>query len=125
MARVVADRGYSVIYESAGHLLTNLEKAKFTNDEAAREVCRRYTECDLLIIDDLGTEMPGQFTTAALYSLINDRLLMAKPMIVSTNLTVDEMLKRYSSQIASRLRGSFERVAFMGEDIRILKNRGY
>ena len=69
--------------------------------------------------------MPGQFTTAALYNLVNDRLLTAKPMIVSTNLTVDEMLKRYSPQIASRLRGSFTRVAFLGEDIRVLKNRGY
>ena len=125
IARTVADRGYSVVYESAGHLFTNMERAKFAGDEAARENCRRYNECDLLIVDDLGTEMPGQFTTAALYGLINDRLLAAKPMIVSTNLTVDDMLKRYSPQIASRLRGSFERVAFLGEDIRLLKNRGY
>ena len=124
IARTVADRGYSVVYESAGHLFANLEKAKFSNDEAARETCRRYNDCDLLIIDDLGTEMPGQFTTAALYSLLNDRLLAAKPMIVSTNLTVDDMLRRYSPQIASRLRGSFTRVAFLGEDIRVLKNRG-
>ena len=125
IARTVADRGYSVVYESAGHLFANLERAKFSNDEAAREACRRYNDCDLLIIDDLGTEMPGQFTTAALYSLINDRLLMSKPMIVSTNLTVDEMLRRYSPQIASRLRGSFTRVAFLGEDIRVQKNRGF
>ena len=125
IARAVADRGYSVVYESAGHLLTHMERAKFAGDEAAREICRKYTECDLLIVDDLGTEMPGQFTTSALYSLINDRLLMSKPMIISTNLTIDEMLKRYSPQIASRLRGSFERLAFVGEDIRVLKNRGY
>ena len=46
-------------------------------------------------------------------------------MIISTNLTVDDMLKRYSPQIASRLRGSFDRVAFVGEDIRVMKNRGY
>ena len=124
IARTVADRGYSVVYESAGHLFTNMERAKFANDETAREICRKYTECDLLIVDDLGTEMPGQFTTAALYNLINDRLLMAKPMIISTNLTVDDMLKRYSPQIASRLRGSFERVAFIGEDIRLKKNKG-
>ena len=124
IARTVADRGYSVVYESAGHLFSNLERAKFSNDDSAREACRRYNDCDLLIIDDLGTEMPGQFTTAALYGLINDRLLTAKPMIVSTNLTVDEMLRRYSPQIASRLRGSFTRVAFLGEDIRVLKNRG-
>ena len=125
IARTVADRGYSVVYESAGHLFAHMERAKFAGDEAAREICRKYTECDLLIVDDLGTEMPGQFTTAALYNLINDRLLMAKPMIISTNLTVDDMLKRYSPQIASRLRGSFDRVAFVGEDIRVMKNRGY
>jgi len=124
VARSVADRGYSVVYESAGHLFANLERAKFSNDEAAREMTRKYTECDLLIVDDLGTEMPGQFTTAALYSLINDRLLWSKPMIISTNLTIEEMKKRYSPQIASRLRGSFTRIPFLGEDIRVLKNRG-
>ena len=124
IARTVADRGYSVVYESAGHLFSNLERAKFSGDEAAREMSKKYSECDLLIMDDLGTEMPGQFTTAALYSLINDRLLWGKPMIISTNLTVDEMTKRYSPQIASRLRGSFTRVAFLGDDIRVLKNRG-
>ena len=125
IARTVADRGYSVVYESAGHLFTNLERAKFSADEAAREDVRKYSQCDLLIVDDLGTEMPGQFTTAALYSLINDRLLSGKPMIVSTNLTIDELSRRYSSQILSRLRGSFRRVAFIGEDIRVLKNKGY
>ncbi|MBQ7001303.1 MAG: ATP-binding protein [Oscillospiraceae bacterium] len=125
IARTVADRGYSVVYESAGHLLSNLERAKFSSDEMARDKCKKYNDSDLLIIDDLGTEMPGQFTTAALYNLINDRLLYGKPMIISTNLTVEEMVKRYSPQIASRLRGSFKRVAFVGEDIRVLKNRGY
>ena len=75
-------------------------------------------------MDDLGTEMPGQFTTAALYSLINDRLLWGKPMIVSTNLNVDELARRYNPQIASRLRGSYKRVAFVGDDIRLLKNKG-
>ena len=124
IARTVADRGYSVVYESAGHLFSNMEKAKFGNDEAARELVKRYNDCDLLIVDDLGTEMPGQFTNAALYSLVNDRLLYGRPMIVSTNLTVEEINRRYSSQIASRLRGSFTRVAFIGEDIRVMKNRG-
>ena len=80
--------------------------------------------CDLLIIDDLGTEMPGQFVTAALYSLLNDRLRADKPMVISTNLNVEEMSRRYSPQIASRLHGDFQRLTFVGEDIRILKNRG-
>jgi len=124
IARTVADRGFSVVYESAGNLFGKLERAKFSGDETAREECRKYSECDLLIMDDLGTEMPGQFVTAALYSLVNDRLLAGKPMIISTNLNVDEMSRRYSSQIASRLRGSFQRVAFVGEDIRVMKNRG-
>ena len=124
IARTVADRGYSVVYESAGHLFSKLERAKFSGDEQAREEVKKYNDCDLLIVDDLGTEMPGQFTTAALYSLINDRLLSGKAMIVSTNLTVDDLSRRYSSQIASRLRGSFTRVAFLGDDIRVKKNWG-
>ena len=80
--------------------------------------------CDLLIIDDLGTEMPGQFVTAALYNLVNDRLLAGMPMVISTNLNVDELAKRYSPQIASRLHGSFARLTFVGDDIRVMKNRG-
>ena len=94
IARTVADRGYSVVYESAGHMFTNLERAKFSGDEGAREEVKKYTECDLLIVDDLGTEMPGQFTTAALYSLVNDRLLAGKAMIISTNLNTEDLSKR-------------------------------
>ena len=124
IARTVADRGYSVVYESAGHMFANLERAKFSGDENAREEVKKYTDCDLLIIDDLGTEMPGQFTTAALYSLVNDRLLSGRAMIISTNLNTEDLSKRYSSQIASRLRGSFTRVAFLGDDIRVKKNWG-
>jgi len=124
IARTVADRGYSVVYESAGHLFAKLERAKFAGDEEAREEVKKYNDCDLLIVDDLGTEMTGQFTTAALYSLVNDRMLSGKPMIISTNLNVEDMSRRYSPQIASRLRGSFTRVAFLGEDIRVKKNWG-
>ncbi len=124
IARTVADRGYSVVYESAGHLFAKLERAKFSGDGEAREDIRKYYDCDLLIVDDLGTEMPGQFTTAALYGLVNDRLLAGKAMIISTNLNIEDLTRRYSAQIASRLRGSFTRVAFLGEDIRVKKNWG-
>ena len=124
IARTVADRGYSVVYESAPHMFSKLERARFSGDEEARRESRKYNECDLLIVDDLGTEMPGQFVTAALYSLINDRLLAAKPIIISTNLNSEDLARRYSPQIASRLRGSFTRVAFLGEDIRVKKNWG-
>ena len=124
IARTVADRGCSVVYETAAHLFNNLERAKFEDDPVARKENERYLGCDLLILDDLGTEMAGQFVTAALYSLLNDRLLSGKAMVISTNLTIDELRRRYSPQIASRLEGSFHRLTFLGEDIRVMKNKG-
>ena len=125
IARAVADRGYSVVYESAGHLFSKLERAKFSGDEEAREEVKKYSGCDLLIIDDLGTEMPGQFVNSTLYNLINDRLLSCKPMVISTNLNViEELPKRYSPQIVSRLQGHFKLIPFIGEDIRVKKNWG-
>ena len=125
IARVVADGGNSVVYESAGKLFSVLEKSRFEGDEESRSAARKYNDCDLLIVDDLGTELPGQFVTAALYTLVNDRLLEGKPTIISTNLNTDDLSRRYSPQIASRLRGSYKRVAFVGEDIRLMKNRGF
>ena len=124
IARTVADQGYSVVYESAGHLFAALEKARFEANDENRRAAAKYNECDLLIVDDLGTELPGQFVTAALYSLINDRLLENRPTIISTNLNVEELARRYNPQIASRLRGSYKRVAFVGDDIRLLRNKG-
>jgi DNA replication protein DnaC len=124
IARTVADSGYSVMYESAGHLFANLERAKFANDENARKEAEKYNVCDLLIVDDLGTEMPGAFVTSALYTLINDRMLSGKPTIISTNLNTEDFAHRYSPQIASRLRGGYTRIPFVGEDIRIVKARG-
>ncbi len=125
IARTVADKGYSVVYETASHLFNKLEQAKFNPSEESRREAEKFSNCDLLIIDDLGTEMPGQFVTAALYNLVNDRLLAGAPMLISTNLNVDEINRRYSPQIASRLHGNFTRLTFVGEDIRIQKNRGF
>ena len=125
IARAVADKGYSVVYETASHLFNKLEQAKFNPSEESRREAEKFTTCDLLIVDDLGTEMPGQFVTAALYNLVNDRLLSGAPMVISTNLNVEEINRRYSPQIASRLHGNFTRLTFVGEDIRIQKNRGF
>lgn len=124
IARAVADRGCSVVYESAGHLFSKLEQAKFNPSEETRREAERLGDCDLLILDDLGTEMPGQFVTAAFYSLLNDRILAGKSMVISTNLNMEELSRRYSPQIASRLQGNFQALTFVGEDIRVLKNRG-
>lgn len=123
IAKEVAAKGFSVAYESAVHLFTNMERAKFENDEVAREKVQKYTDCDLLIVDDLGTEIVGQFTLTALYTLINDRILCGKATIISTNLNTDGIARRYSPQIASRLRGNFRRVAFIGEDIRLKQSQ--
>ncbi len=123
IALEVAKKGYSVAYESAQHLFTKLEKNRFNPDDASRLEAEKLENCDLLILDDLGTELTGNFVIAALYSLINDRLLAGKPMIISTNLNISEIQKRYSPQIASRLQGSFRLLPFAGEDIRVLKNK--
>ena len=122
IAREVAAKGYSVAYETASHLFSKLEKHRFHPDEETAQEAKRLNECDLLIVDDLGTELPGQFVTAALYTLVNDRLLAGKPMVISTNLNIREIRERYSPQIGSRLYGSFEQIAFVGQDIRVLKN---
>lgn len=124
VANAVSDRGWGVVYEPAGTLFTALENAKFNATEETIHQAQKYSACDLLILDDLGTEMPGQFVTAALYSLVNQRLLARKATIITTNLTYEEIEKRYNPQIASRLYGDYRRLTFVGEDIRVLKNRG-
>lgn len=123
IATEVTEKGYSVAYETAAHLFAKLEKDHFRPDEESEEAVKKLQKCDLLIIDDLGTELPGNFTVAALYALLNDRLLSGKPMIISTNLNISEIRDRYSPQIASRLEGSFQLLPFVGNDIRVLKNK--
>ena len=124
IANEVAEKGFSIVYESAPRLFSKLEKNRFNPDEESQEAVAEMENCDLLIIDDLGTEMPGNFVTAALYALVNERLLSGKSMLISTNLTIGEIAQRYSPQIASRLQGEFKGMPFMGVDIRVLKNRG-
>ena len=125
IAREVAEQGWSVAYETANHLMNKLEKHRFRPDEETELNVKKIRQSDLLIVDDLGTEMPGSFVTASLYSLLNDRLLLGRPMVISTNLTIEEISQRYSPQIASRLQGSFQLLPFVGQDIRVMKNRGY
>lgn len=118
IARTVADRGFSVVYETAIHLFSDFEIEKFSSDEESRGLTKKYLECDLLIIDDLGTEMTTQFTVAALYQIVNTRMMERRATIISTNLTPDAIEKRYSPQIASRVVGTYRFIKFAGEDIR-------
>ena len=122
IARVVAEKGFSVCYESAAAALECYERAKFRRDteegaEAARRV-RRMEGCDLMILDDLGTEMLTPMSQSALYSLLNRRLVEGRPTIVSTNLDDEALSARYLPQISSRLLGEFKALPFVGEDIR-------
>lgn len=122
IARVVTDRGFSVSYAPVGRMFAAFEDDKF---RPLPDVSRTadYFLCDLLIIDDLGTEMTTQFTVAALYQIINERLLERKPVILSTNLTPDELAVRYSPQIVSRLLGSYQLYQFYGSDVRFARRK--
>ena len=125
IARVVSSRGFSVCYDSAAAALDNYEKAKFSRDtedgEAAAVRIKRMESCDLMILDDLGTEMPTPMGQSALYTLVNNRLVNGKKTIISTNLTDEELNKRYTPQIASRILGEFQCLPFVGTDIRRMK----
>jgi len=125
IARVVADNGFSVVYDMAASIFAKFEDAQFqrTDDiERVRNEIKRYLECDLLIIDDLGTEMTTAFTISALYEIINTRLITGKKTLVNTNLSISELRLRYSEQIVSRLEGEHKVLVFSGDDIRKKRN---
>lgn len=119
IAQTVITKGYTVMYESAQSLFDNYEAKRFGRDPDVD--VKIYSECDLLIIDDLGAEHVTQFTTATLYNLINQRKINKRPMIISTNLTGTETRKTYNQRITSRLFGEFRVLQFCGQDIRMLK----
>lgn len=121
VGKEVTAQGKTVCYETASSLFDKLERARFNPSEESQRQAWEITGCDLLIVDDLGTEFAGQFVNAALYSLINSRLLAEKPMLITSNLTVREMEKRYTPQIASRLSGEFTQLFLLGEDLRRAK----
>ena len=126
IAREVVDHGYSVVYDTAIHLFSCLEKQKFGGgSEEELHMAERIPECDLLILDDLGTEMSTGFISPALYTIINSRILSEKPTIISTNYTIPQLSQRYTPQIASRLDGEYRLIPFAGTDIRKLKKNMY
>ena len=125
IAEAVAARGFSVAYDTAINILAAYETIKFGNGdgEAAAERAARYERADLLIIDDMGTEMGTAFTVSALYNLINNRLMAKRPMIINTNLLPEQLSDKYSPAVASRLRGEFKPLHFVGNDIRRMKKQ--
>ncbi|MGX8698714.1 MAG: ATP-binding protein [bacterium] len=127
IARVVSEKGYSVYYDTSSSIFQKYEQEKFSRSqedlESARQEIRRMEGCDLLILDDLGTEMNTALVTSSLYTLLNNRLLAARPTIVSSNLTLHELGERYSPAIRSRLEGEYFNLLFVGRDIRLQKSQ--
>ena len=122
IANVVAEKGFRVIYDSSQNLLSSLEKEKFSYSNLGERE-KEVLDCDLLIIDDLGSEFSTQFTTAAVYNIVNTRNNRSKPVIISTNLTDTELEAKYSQRITSRIIGEYVSLLFIGKDIRQLKNK--
>ena len=123
IAREVSGDGWSVVYDTATHIFQRFEDRKFgreEGEEAEGDVTRVLT-CDLLILDDLGTEMTTAFVQSALYQIINSRLMERRPTILSTNQKVAELGGRYGAQTASRIEGEYQILTFFGQDIRVLR----
>ena len=121
IANVVAEKGYRVIYDTAHNILSSLEREKFSySNTGERE--KEILDCDLLIIDDLGSEFSTQFTVAAIYNIVNTRINRSKPVIISTNLTEKELEEKYTQRVTSRIIGNYVSLLFIGKDIRQIKN---
>ncbi len=123
IAETVAAKGFRVIYESAQKLFDNYENSRFGRQQESMEKVESYESCDLLLIDDLGTECASQYTSATFFNLLNTRLICRKPTIISTNLQPKELEKTYGERIYSRLCGEFRLLPFSGEDVRMQKLR--
>lgn len=122
VARVVIERGYDVCYTTAVGMIADYEYDRFKSGrEGSGDLLDRYADCDLLIIDDLGTEVVNQFTVSVLYTLINTRLNRGRSTIISTNLTQKELRERYWDRITSRIFGEYQPLIFVGTDVRALK----
>ena len=122
VAKKMLDSGKSVIYQTATSLFTDYEEYRFRKKEGSfDEIYELITEADLLIIDDLGTEVSNPVSIQFFLDIINKRTADSKKIIISTNLTMDGILKRYTDRLFSRLYESFEILHFVGEDIRIQK----
>ena len=127
IARTVSEKGFSVVYDTAVNIFARFEEQKFARDrldaEEARDETRRYLGCDLLILDDLGSELTTPFVQSALYTLINSRLMAGQQTVISSNLTMAQVRQRYTPQIASRLEGEYRVLPFYGEDIRLQRKQ--
>ena len=124
VAREVAGRGFSVVYDTAAGLFAAFDRRRFARDAAeskqARDDAHRYLACDLLILDDLGSEFSSPLAQATLYEVVNDRLQAGRHTIISTNLSKGDITQRYTPQVASRIGGLYQELTFYGDDLRFV-----
>ena len=121
VAKELLERGNSVIYFTAFQLFDILSKGVFDRDADAIAAHQNIFDCDLLIIDDLGTEFANSFTTSQLFLCVNERLLRQKSTIISTNLNLNQMVDMYSERTLSRISSNYTLIHLFGDDIRIQK----
>lgn len=123
VAKELLEHGKSVIYFTAFQLFDILSKGVFERDADAVKANRNIFDCDLLIIDDLGTEFANSFTTSQLFLCVNERILRQKSTIISTNLNMNQMVDIYSERTLSRISSNYSIIKLFGDDIRIKKRR--
>ena len=122
IAKKVIEKGNDVLYVTAVEMVTDFESEQFGYQHSPKgELTDKYFDCDLLIIDDLGAELANQFTVSCLYNLLNVRINRHAATILSTNLTQQELFKKYNERITSRIMGEFRILPFSGTDIRMQK----
>lgn len=121
VAKELLDSGHSVIYFTSFQLFDIFEKNTFKKDADAMVANQNIFDCDLLIIDDLGTELSNSFTTSQLFLCLNERLLRKKSTLISTNLSMSELAATYSERICSRIFSNYTMIKLFGDDIRIKK----
>lgn len=121
IAKALLDRSFGVLYLSAIELFNILSEYDKEDREDSDLSESQITGCDLLIIDDLGTELSNAFTNSKLFYCINDRLLKGRSTIISTNYSPRELMDNYSERIFSRIKNSFKIYKLFGDDIRLIK----
>ncbi|MCL2528500.1 MAG: ATP-binding protein [Defluviitaleaceae bacterium] len=126
IAKDLLDAGRTVLYLTAPRLFKIIEDYRFNRDslEEPEEMLDAVTDVDLLILDDLGAEFITVITTSSLFDIVNQRLLMKKPTVISTNLSPFELERHYSERIVSRFAGYYQMIKFFGEDVRVRKKYG-
>ena len=128
IAKEILDKGHSVLYLSAFQLFDLMAKNSFSGNAPKEDfVAKQYPhifESDLLIIDDLGTELANSFTLAGFFLVINERILRKKSTIISTNLSPQEILTTYTERTASRIIANYTMLKLSGSDIRLKKKLG-